>query len=589
MILTNEQRDAVNCDENTILEACPGSGKTRVIVAKLLRCIEEVRNTPRKIAVITYTNAAVYEIESRLRRYASAADLDYCEVSTIHSFCLNSILNRFYWRAEDYGNGFRMLSPDSEEFRATVESVCRRFNLRFFAVREEFERLIRGLDGQPVLNRNSAISRQAALGFWRALSEARAMDFSTLIYLTNRLLEQFPSLSHALACRFKWVLVDEFQDTTDLQVEILKKLHNDGNTNFFLVGDPHQSIFGFAGAIPELMPEFADYIDARNDFRLSQNWRSNPHIVAQAETLRPRIPPMIASGAMANDHCEPQYIHQATVTDALQDYFLPVLAQLGIDYGEAAILAPDWFTLFPIGRFLRDYGVPIIGPGARPYRGSQIFARFAEYVCGYVEHPQPQLIRSLQRELHRIVSEVSGVDRFDVFSYSGLVTIFRILHSGASLRARIPSAEHWLTRAAAEFNAILVRDKFLPPAATNLFSESATVMCDQMRNNRDIDLPNMTVSDLGLFAATDRSIHLLTMHTAKGREFDAVALVGLHEGQLPNRRCATADEIDEHRRLFYVAITRAKRVLLYITDQGRATNIPSRFLGANGLNLLANR
>ena len=586
MILTNEQRNAVVCDQNVLLEACPGSGKTRVIVAKLLRCMDEVRDTPRKIAVITYTNAAVYEIETRLKIYASSGDLDCCEVSTIHSFCLNNILNRFYWRLQGYETGFRMLAPDTDEFRAIVQDVCREFRLQFTAVREEFERLNRGVDGGPVLRHDSSISREAALSFWHRLRAAGAMDFATLIYLTNRLLEQFPNLSHALACRFRWFLVDEFQDTTDLQIEILKKLYADGNSNFFLVGDSHQSIFGFAGARPELVPEFSAHIRARTDFQLSQNWRSNPQIIAHAELLRPRMPPMVASGEMAADLTEPQYTHQSNVTDALQDYFLPALAELDIEYGKAAILAPDWFTLFPIGRFLRDYGVPIIGPGARPYRGSQIFARFAEYVCAYLESPTPRLVRSLQRELNRIVSEVSGTDRFDIFSHSGLVTIFRILHIGATLRAGITSAEQWLTRAAAEFNTILVKDGFLPESAMNLFSESAAIICNQIRQNRDVDFANMTVSDLGLFAATDKSIHLLTMHAAKGLEFDAVALVGLHEGRIPNRRARAASEIDESRRLLYVAITRAKRFLLYVTDQGRLNNSPSRFLGPGGLNLL---
>jgi DNA helicase II / ATP-dependent DNA helicase PcrA len=586
MILTDEQRDAVNCDSNALLEACPGSGKTRVIVAKLLRCIDEVRDTTRKIAVITYTNAAVYEIESRLRIYGSAGDLDCCEVSTIHSFCLNNILNRFYWRIEGYENGFRMLPPDSDEFRGIVQAVCQNFSLNFTSVRDDFERLSRGVDGEPILLRNSSITRAIALDFWERLRAVRAIDFSTLIFLTNRLLLLYPSLSHALSCRFKWVLVDEFQDTTELQIEILKKLFNDGNTRFFLVGDPHQSIFGFAGARPSLMPEFSTFIRARNDFQLSQNWRSNPQIIAHAELLRPRTVPMVSAGEIADNDCEPQYVHQPTVIETLQDYFLPALTEFGIEYGKAAILAPDWFTLFPVGHFLRNYGVPIIGPGSRPYRGTQIFARLAEYICAYLEHPNARLIRNIQRELHRIISEASSSDRFDVFSYSGLVTVFRILQAGASLRSRIPSAEQWLTTAAQEFSTILIRDGFLPESAINLLGESATAMCDQMRRNRDIDLPNMTVADLGLFAATDKSVHLLTMHAAKGLEFEAVALIGLHDGQIPNRRSQTADEIDENRRLFYVAITRAKKYLLYVTDQGRSTNIPSRFLGVEGLNIL---
>ena len=92
MILTQQQRNAVTHDENTLLEACPGSGKTRAIVAKILRCLEDVRDTPRKVAVITYTNIAVNEIESRLRRYSSSQDIECIEVSTIHSFCIGNIL-----------------------------------------------------------------------------------------------------------------------------------------------------------------------------------------------------------------------------------------------------------------------------------------------------------------------------------------------------------------------------------------------------------------------------------------------------------------------------------------------------------------
>jgi DNA helicase-2/ATP-dependent DNA helicase PcrA len=588
MNLTREQRDAVNCDANTLLEACPGSGKTRAIVAKLLRCIEEVRGTPRKIAVITYTNAAVYEIESRLRIYAATGDLDCCEVSTIHSFCLNNVLSRFYWRLDNYAGGFRMIPPDGDEFQHIVQDVCQRFSLNYFFVREEFERLTRDASGRPILRRTSAISSEAAYDFWNQLGERGAVDFSTLIYLTYRILQEYPSLSHALACRFKWILVDEFQDTSELQVEILKKLHDDGNSRFFLVGDPHQSIFGFAGARPALMHEFSTHIGARTDFQLSQNWRSNPQIIAHAELLRPRTVPMVPAmgGPMAADTSVPQYVHHSSSLTALQDHFLPSLADFDIDYGEAAILAPDWFTLFPIGRFLRDYDIPIVGPGARPYRGTHIFARFAENICAYLEQPNPRLIRNIQRELHRIIFEASRQDRFDVFTYSGLVTIFRILQIGGTLRSRSPSAEQWLTVAATEFGSLLVTEGFLPISSANLLSESAAAMCEQMRRSRDFDFANMTVSDLGLFAPTGRSVHLLTMHAAKGMEFDAVALVGLHEGQIPNRRSQTTEDIDENRRLFYVAITRARRFLLYITDDGRANNTPSRFLGPDGLGLL---
>lgn len=94
MKLTNQQRDVVEYNGNAFVEACPGSGKTRTLLAKLLCCLNEVRDSTRRVGCITYTNSAVYEIENRLRIHGSLGDEKYCDISTIHSFCLNNILDR---------------------------------------------------------------------------------------------------------------------------------------------------------------------------------------------------------------------------------------------------------------------------------------------------------------------------------------------------------------------------------------------------------------------------------------------------------------------------------------------------------------
>src|SRR3989442_11838771 len=95
MRLSPEQKEAVRCDEDLMLTACPGSGKTRVIVSKLCRAIDDVRWTPRAVACITYTNAAVYEIEARLRHHLQPGDELYFDICTIHSFCLNHTFRPF--------------------------------------------------------------------------------------------------------------------------------------------------------------------------------------------------------------------------------------------------------------------------------------------------------------------------------------------------------------------------------------------------------------------------------------------------------------------------------------------------------------
>jgi DNA helicase-2/ATP-dependent DNA helicase PcrA len=115
---------------------------------------------------------------------------------------------------------------------------------------------------------------------------------------------------------------------------------------------------------------------------------------------------------------------------------------------------------------------------------------------------------------------------------------------------------------------------------------SAGEMLADMRANK-VDVANLSLPDLGLYASPDAAMKLSTLHNAKGREFDAVAMIDLHEGRIPFFRADTQEQIDEARRLFYVGITRAKRYLLYGTDRTHPRNVPSRFLGSSeGIGLL---
>jgi DNA helicase II / ATP-dependent DNA helicase PcrA len=99
---------------------------------------------------------------------------------------------------------------------------------------------------------------------------------------------------------------------------------------------------------------------------------------------------------------------------------------------------------------------------------------------------------------------------------------------------------------------------------------------DMVRN--EVDIQNMTIADLGMFASPEKNMKLLTMHGAKGREFDAVAVIDLHEGRIPHFSAEREDQFEESRRLLYVSITRARRVLMYMTDRERWNNTPTRFL-----------
>ena len=129
MKLTDEQRVAVYHDDHASVVACPGSGKTRSIIARLLRSVDTVRDSTRRVACITYTNVAVFEIENRIRMCGSAGDDEYCDVSTIHAFCQNNILRYFHWKLDEYRDGFTVLPSDSERYLEIVNEIGEKYGL----------------------------------------------------------------------------------------------------------------------------------------------------------------------------------------------------------------------------------------------------------------------------------------------------------------------------------------------------------------------------------------------------------------------------------------------------------------------------
>lgn len=580
MKLSEEQREAVDHQGNVVLVACPGSGKTRAIIAKLLRCVDSVRGTPRRVACITYTNSAVYEIENRLRVFGSAGDEDLCEVSTIHSFCLNNILRHYFWKIPEYRTGFCVCPTDSEEYTNLVERISEKHSLGNYA-KQSFESLNRKPNGDPIVS--SGITELAATEFWDELQKKGLIDFCNIVYHSYCILRDNPSLVSNIASKFASILIDEFQDTSRLQVEILKLLSAVGVSEFFLVGDPEQSIYSFAGAERELMFEFADSVEAK-EFSLSGNFRSSIPIINCAEMLIPRTPKMFAAGPAKSFNDTPSYEHCSSNFAAITDGFLPAIEGLGIALGDSAILAPTWFQLLPLGRALREYGIPVVGPGARPYKKRHLFATLAEQVCAYIERPNTALIPAAERELFFLIQNVTGKADFRIFSFNGRRVVFRLLDEGGKLREKHEGAKNWLIESSQLYAKILYEEGLMPYELVPLLFESAKDILADMQDKK-VDVENLTLKDLGMFADPASNLKLMTMHAAKGREFQAVGIISALDGMIPYHNYynpLTDAGLEEGRRLFYVSVTRAKRLLMLFTQED--SREPSRFITELGFN-----
>ena len=579
MRLTAEQKKAVLHDGNLALVSCPGSGKTHTIVARLLRCLDEVKDSTRRIGCITYTRAAVNEIQFRLSRQLGRGEFDdKFDIGTIHSFCLNNIFRPNHWRLGTFNNGFEVLTPDDERYQEIVLSVISDYSLDRRAS-DSFELLFRG---QKLPFYITTIN--AARAYWDRLEEGSYVDFNGIIYYSAKLLQEHAFLSAGLGAAFAWLLVDEFQDTSVYQVEILNAIYSHDHTKFFIVGDPYQSIMSFAGGRPDLMEDFAKCISARSDVSLSGNFRSSDHVVALAEKLQPREPEMEAVGDNKNNNSYPTWRHTNNLISGLEDYFFPEVDARGIDWGECAILAPNFYILCEIAPLIRDMGIPLVGPGARPYKkSSHLIAPLTEEVCSYIESGDPRLIRNLRRRIREIVEICESRWNPKLLTFSADLSIAKIVTMAKKLRDENPAIRNFMEKFASGCADIMIDNQLLAESSRVLLQDSGSSILSDIKKHQSrsgIDIENFSVMDMGLFARGNRSLKLLTIHKAKGREFDAVAIVRAHEWLIPfgNPEKGSLEEA-EARRLMYVGMTRARKLLMIFSDSNDARgNPPSRFL-----------
>lgn len=574
MKLTDEQKAAVACQGSALVSACPGSGKTRTLIAKLLRCIDAVKETPRKVACITYTNTAVHEIEYRVRSSGVSDNENTYDISTIHVFCLNHVLRPFAWKLQGFDQDFKVLSPDSERYREIMADLAARYGIDRWA-QEAFGRLDYDYDGTLRVPDN--VPEPAANEYLATLEAEGYLDFNSLIYHSYRLVNDYPDIARSLSARFVDILVDEFQDTSKLQTAMFLRIFEQGNTHYFLVGDPEQSIFGFAGASPDLMFGFASSINAEH-YSLSGNFRSNTAIVACAERVIERAPPMYAANAGIPDTQPPIYIAEGDAFRAINDHFLPALRRHNISYGNAAVLAHSWITLLPLARQLRNHGVAIMGPGARPYKREHVIGRLIEPICEYLENADTGMVKKVEKELFFLIASITGKTINRVFTYEGRRVVYRLIYAARSLLQSDDDLSIWLTACADSFATILVEEEFLLASDGRLITDSADAVLEDMDSNQ-VAPQGLTVADLGVFANPSQCLKLTTMHKSKGREFDAVAMINVVDGTIPYHNYynpLTEETLAESRRLFYVSATRAQQLFMAFSNG----HSPSRFLVA---------
>ena len=544
------QQAAYDSTGHCVVLAGPGSGKTKTLTLKLARILAEDVRAPRGVACITYSQECARELTRRLE-HLGLRDATNLFVGTVHGFCLRHLLMPYARLAE-----LPLPFPLTVATQGQSAQLTRRAGDRLFGVRHPHKPVDLGRHRRTVLDRRSAAWRsEGELAAWaeeyeRELRQAGLVDFDDLVVFGQRLVAEHDWVLALLQAKFPVLVVDEYQDLGVALHRIVKRIAFDGGVRLFAVGDPDQSIYGFTGADGALLRELADRVDVEQ-VRLRLNYRSASRIVSASEMVLGE-----ARGYESNDPHRQAVIEfvqreegiEGQATHAVTDIIPAALAaKPDRSLGDVAILYRDYHAGNIVSEAVTAAGLDFIRVDtAAPYRKVALTSWIedcAAWCSGGWREGRPQLRGLLNRWL--------GFHRA------------RFADADAQIEAQHMTKLLWSVRTddglAHDFVETLRADMLDSLMAREPSLADQREQVDRMSTALSPGgaIADLDIASLGGRDGSPKHLNLLTLHSAKGCEYDVVIIVGLDLGSLPWRYERPAAR-RESRRLFYVGLTRAR-------------------------------
>ncbi|MBI4365137.1 MAG: UvrD-helicase domain-containing protein [Candidatus Latescibacteria bacterium] len=624
MQLNPVQRQAVEHPGGPLLIlAGAGSGKTRVLTGRIAHLVRDRGVRQGSILAFTFTNKAAREMTERARALLKLEDLRVW-LGTFHATCVR-ILRR---HAELLGYPSTFVIYDTDDQRAVLKEVLRGAGpedriLTPAAANARISRLKNEGVGPEEFQKTAftAVDRRLAeayVAYQRTLRDRGAMDFDDLIAHAVRLFDLDPDVHRSYADRFQHVLVDEYQDTNGIQfnlIERLSRLHR----NLTVVGDDDQSIYGWRGADVGNILSFEKSFPEATVLRLTQNYRSTQTILRAANGLvRHNAARKEKELWTENDAGEPIRVHVVDDEEEEGERMVSILLEIR---RRSEMRNRDFVVLYrtnaqsrAVENALRRSGIPYQLTGGISFYERREVKDVVAYLRALV---QPRDAVSWFRILNvppRGIGRTT-LDRLRSFAEErGLLIPDALTHPDLSGAVSGPAAKR-LIEVARLLESLRPLASLSPPACVSeliarvryreyLLEENPAEAPERIENvdeliagaeafARRAEDPTVSgflaevalLTDVDLWNDEEDTVNLMTIHSAKGLEFPVVFVVGLEEGLLPH--ASSIDDpaqLEEERRLFYVALTRAQRTVhLLHASYRRAWNAagggPSRFLG----------
>lgn len=566
--------------------AGPGSGKTLVLTERILYLIENGGIPPSHILVLTFSRAAAVEMKERFSAKTCGRFKDV-RFGTFHSVF-------FYILRESSGRDYSLFNPYQKE------KLLSQLLLNYYKdpqerpTTEELEKMLRspkaaGEDAEKI--------RRIRSDYTSYLKENRFIDFDDMILECRHILTQNARIREHWRKQFEAILVDEFQDVNEEQYEVLRLL-TDGS-GLFVVGDDDQSIYGFRGSSPTIMQRFMKDFPHADRICLGFNYRCSASICKASGLMigenRCRIEKNVQAVRPAGD----RVVLKGFRDDRQQlKYLADALAGLtGEELCRTAVITRTNLHVRKVAAFLSSERIACAGKALPSQTVLETILRDLEHyrrlslgmqegilprqsLYRVMNRPERYLLRSVadeeqiavQRLLDNTMRQNGSLSELSEFLRD--LGILAALDSEGFLRYLFDSMGYGKWAAENLGNSYAVKD-----AADALLRFSR-----HYRDTRSM-IEAAAQGRRKPQTETSKGVQIMTMHACKGLEFRRVYLPALNEGIIPGRRCRDPSEIEEERRLLYVAMTRAQEHLemLYVTGSRENPRPPSRFLSVYGV------
>ncbi len=565
--LNEDQERAILEPDSILLVACPGSGKTRTLTYKIAYELGRLKSNKQFVIAITYTNRAADEIKYRVELLG--VNPDQLWIGTIHSFCLEWILKPYHLYSKKLKNGFRVInSYDSEKILA---ELCKPYS------KERITHWDCGIMAKPdgfylsCLDTSKHPSLKKIISeYFSILERSNQVDFEQILFYSYNLLKTKPIICDILGKLFPFFLVDEYQDTKEIQYHIISKIlrATRGQSKTLIVGDPNQSIYDTLGGFPMPKNELEDLLGFKlTELGLTRNYRSSEGIINYFEYYKTYPNTVIASG---NEIKYPSCItfnDVVSVDELINEITKLVLFnvdQKGISPNEICIVAPQWVHLASVTRSLMvslpDFSFD--GPGMAPF--SRDIDNFWFKVSRIVlTEPSPDMYIRRLRWSNEVLNELysAGV----TFSEMTNKRFLRICNSISI------DEDNGLAFLAKFFNQLC--DKLsvsldLYPTLNEHYKSFFDSSEDRIQRLKKEGIGDVwkTENFRKVFKQRD-GITVSTIHGVKGEEYDTMIGFALLDGYVPHFN--DNNGIENSKKLLYVLASRARKNLHLISEKHR--------------------